>query len=165
MKRVTGDPMGGGKIVDHHNFIFDVYRGVLQHRLEKFVAKLTRADVTVEETADPFEALLRIQTMFHDFCDGFECSKNEFSRSGAMFIKKWRPLCAQRMVLERVTSCCWSKNAVIGWECGSVLEKRRTCEQACAASRSCTTKCTHHGCFKQCEKIACQRWTVGKERE
>ena len=40
MKHISGDPMGGGKIIDHHNFLMVVYRSLCCHRSITFVAKL-----------------------------------------------------------------------------------------------------------------------------
>ena len=40
MKRISGDPMGGGKIIDRHNFLMLCYRALRCHRCVMFVEKL-----------------------------------------------------------------------------------------------------------------------------
>ena len=91
VKRVSGDPMGGGKIIDHHNFLLLVYRALCRYRCQTFLESSDEADLEIGTAINDEAsraALLKLDAMFESYCKDMETSENELSRLVGLFLKK-----------------------------------------------------------------------------
>ena len=80
MERIFGDPMGGGKIIDHHTFLMLCYRALRRHRCVMFIAKLLIIDIEYEGLGNDQlakDCLIAIELMYLDFCIDLKSSPNE----------------------------------------------------------------------------------------
>jgi len=90
-KRVSGQPLKSGKIIDHHEFVMLVYRAAKRYRMMKFVEKMESDQLSIasmNSDADRRSHLLKLEQLYDEFCTGFETSDNELSKLFAMFILK-----------------------------------------------------------------------------
>lgn len=87
-KRVSGTPLKSGKIIDHHNHLVKIYRAAKRYRSQKFIEKLEREDLRMDNNAttdsEQLKFLLKVEALYEEFCSNLETSKNELSKMCAV---------------------------------------------------------------------------------
>ena len=80
MKRISGNPMGGGMIIDHDNCLMLVYQSLHWHCYITFIAQMFMNNIEYHEPGNDGaakECLLAIEVMYSEYWDELECSQNE----------------------------------------------------------------------------------------
>ena len=90
LKRVSGDPMGDGKIIDHHNFLMLIYWSLRQHCSTTFVVKLLMNGIEYDgpgnDNATKERFLVAIVLMYSDYYNELERSPNDQRYMCALFL-------------------------------------------------------------------------------